>query len=439
MTVEDSDVRLCDALMGVFGSGAHDLPSIVQALNKASVPPPGAQSWTEESLLEQLRQRAQTPRKNPFPAFEHEGYDATGEPASRRSGEGAAKPQNVEDRTEYLLRYGIRNRWYCIAASSQVTDKPLGIRRLGEQLVLWRDKQGKVRAVEDRCPHRAVALSVGEVQDGVLACAYHGVQVDGYGRVVRVPALEDCPLEGRKLVRSYPVAEHYQGIWAYFGDEKHAVPSPLELPAELLSPEWSGMLHHDTWETDYRYVHDNLCDPMHGPYLHAQSYTLSGGSRTDQVAVKNTEQGFANVRVNQKRGNIDLLEFVDNKSNYYTRVEIPMPPNAGPGDLMRVIFYVTPVDQSRTQIHAWRLRKVSGWQRDLWHFLFRVRLCNFTNAVLAQDKKALLAMPPWPPVENLYQHDLGVARVRKYLRDAAQSQAREFFRDAQPEPEVVRN
>ena len=437
MTVEDSDAPLCDALMGVLGSGAHDVPGIVNGLNKANVPPPGAHRWTEELFLEQLRQRAQTPEKKPSPAIVRADYDAADEPGLRRPGDGAPTPRNVEERTEYLLRQGIRNQWYCIAASSQVSDKPLGIQRLGERLVLWRDKEGKVRALEDRCPHRGVALSVGEVQEGVLACAYHGVQVDGSGRVVRVPALADCPLEGRKLVRAYPVIEHYHAIWAYFGDEKHPAPAPLELPAELVSPEWSGMLHFDTWEAHYRYIHDNLCDPMHGPYLHAKSYTLSGGSRTDQVAVQKTEQGFANVRVSQKRGNIDLLEFVDNASTYYTRVEVPLPPTAGPGDIMRIIFYVTPIEDNRSQIHGWRLRKVSGWQRDLWHFLFKVRLRNFTNAVLEQDKRALSAMPPWPPAENLYQHDLGVVRVRKHLRDAAHSQAREFFRDARAE--VVRN
>lgn len=390
---------------------------------------PGSKSWTEELFLEQLRQRAQTPDKRPSPAIVQAEHDQTGEPVAGASGN-TTKPQNVEDRTEFLLRHGLRNMWYCIAASSQVTDRPLGVQRLGERLVLWRDLDGKVRAVEDRCPHRGVALSVGEVQEGVLVCAYHGVQVDGSGRVVRVPALSDCPLEGKKLVRPYPVVEHYQAIWAYFGDEKHAAPPPLELPAELVSPEWSGMLHYDIWESNYRHIYDNLCDPMHGPYLHAKSYTLSGGSRTDQVAVQKTEQGFATVRVSQKRGNIDLLEFVDNGSGYYTRVEVPLPPTAGPGDLMRIIFYVTPIDESRTQIHAWRLRKVSDWQRDLWHFLFRMRLRNFTNAVLEQDKKALAAIAQWPSVENLYQHDLGVVRVRKHMRDAAHAQAMELFRNA---------
>lgn len=427
MTVEDSDAHLCDALMGIFGSGAHDLPSIVQSLNKTNVaPPPGAPSWTAELLCEELRRRGQTPEKLPSAAIVHSDREGRDEPVGGRSTAVELKPQSVEERTEHLLKLGIRNKWYCIAASSEVTDKPLGIKRLGERLVLWRDDQGKVHALEDRCPHRAAALSIGEVKDGLLTCAYHGVQVDEFGIVARVPAMADCPLEGKKLVRDYPVIEQYQAIWAYFGDEKHLAPPPLELPPEIVSPEWSGMLHFDTWDAHYRYIYDNLCDPMHGPYLHTRTYTLSGGSQTDQVAVQKTEQGFATVRVSQKRGNIDLLEFVDNGSAYYTRVEVPLPPTAGPGDLMRIIFCVTPIDENHTQIHAWRLRQVSGWQRDLWHFLFKVRLRNFTNAVLAQDKMALAAMPPWPPVENLYQHDLGVARVRKYIRDAAESQAREF-------------
>ena len=147
-----------------------------------------------------------------------------------------------------------------------------------------------------------------------------------------MPALAGCPLEGKKLVRPYPVVEHYQTIWAYIGDEKHAAPPPLELPAELVSPELSGMLHHDTWEAHYLHIYDNLCDLMHGPYLLAKSYTLSSRSRTDQVAVQKTEQGFATLRVSQKRGNIDLLEFVDTGSGYYTGFEVPLPPTAGQRD-----------------------------------------------------------------------------------------------------------
>jgi hypothetical protein len=47
---------------------------------------------------------------------------------------------------------------------------------------------------------------------------------------------------------------------------------------------------------------------------------------------------------------------------------------------------------------------------------------RFTWEVLEQDRDALDQMPPWPATENLYQHDTGVARLRRYLRMEAEAQ-----------------
>jgi phenylpropionate dioxygenase-like ring-hydroxylating dioxygenase large terminal subunit len=220
------------------------------------------------------------------------------------------------------------------------------------------------------------------------------------------------------------VIEHYQAIWAYFGDGTESVPAPLDLPEELVSAEWTGVLHYDTWRGDYRYVIDNLCDPMHGPFLHGKTYTQSRGPRTDNVKVVEKPYGYEIFREGQRGVNLDWMEYVFAGSSAYARVEIPLPPNAGPGGPMGIIFYPTPVDAQHTRINVWRLRKVAGWQRDLWHFLFRTRIVTFVDAVLAQDIVALATMPPWPSAEHLYGHDAGLTRVRKHYRELARTQAR---------------
>ena len=126
----------------------------------------------------------------------------------------------AEDRVEKLLKLGLRNRWYGVAASHQVTEEPVGVTRLGERPVLWRDGDGIVRAVEDRCPHRGIALSIGSVANGNLRCRYRGVEVDKDGVVLRVPAFPDCPMVGHKMIGSFPTFEHYLMVWAYFGDDE---------------------------------------------------------------------------------------------------------------------------------------------------------------------------------------------------------------------------
>lgn len=55
----------------------------------------------------------------------------------------------------------IPNQWYVVLDSSQVKDRPVGVTRLGEKLVFWRDSTGQVSCFRDRCVHRGVELSEG--------------------------------------------------------------------------------------------------------------------------------------------------------------------------------------------------------------------------------------------------------------------------------------
>jgi phenylpropionate dioxygenase-like ring-hydroxylating dioxygenase large terminal subunit len=425
---DDTDGALAAALMEALGNGAEGLDALAQRLNEAGPALASGGRWSADVLAAELAGRAGVPPKRAIASSVAPAYDTGRARLPARPVAAGAPLMDVEARADFLLTYGLRNQWYIIAASAEIGEKPVGIQRLGESLVLWRDEAGAVHAVEDRCPHRGVALSLGEVHEGALTCAYHGVRVDEYGKVVLVPGLPGCPLEGKTLIRHYPVIEHYQAIWAWFGDEHHGAPLPLELPAELTSPEWTGVLHYDTWRGDYRYVIDNLCDPMHGPFLHGKTYTQSRGPRTDAVKVVEKDGGFEVFRAGQRGVNLDWMEFCLAGSSTYARVEIPMPPNAGPGGPMGIIFYTTPVDVAHARINVWRLRKVSGWQRDLWHLLFRARIRNFVDAVLAQDIEALATMPPWPSQEFLYGHDAGLTRARKHFREAAKAQARDWDR-----------
>jgi phenylpropionate dioxygenase-like ring-hydroxylating dioxygenase large terminal subunit len=67
----------------------------------------------------------------------------------------------------------IRNQWYVVLESTEVGAKPVGVTRLGEKMVFWRDQAGKISAAVDRCPHRGVALSVGKVLEDICS-PFHG-------------------------------------------------------------------------------------------------------------------------------------------------------------------------------------------------------------------------------------------------------------------------
>ena len=65
----------------------------------------------------------------------------------------------------------IPNQWYAILDSKEVrAGKPVGVTRMGEKLVAWRDSKGQVTVMRDLCPHRGVALSVGELKGDCIIC-----------------------------------------------------------------------------------------------------------------------------------------------------------------------------------------------------------------------------------------------------------------------------
>ena len=125
------------------------------------------------------------------------------------------------------LDKGLRGLWYPVLASWEVQSAPVGITRLGEQIVVWRNKDGQVQALEDRCPHRGARLSMGWNLGDRIACWYHGVEVAGNGEVKDVPAVDRCPLVGQQCVRSYSVHEAHGAIFLWFGVTADQLPEQL--------------------------------------------------------------------------------------------------------------------------------------------------------------------------------------------------------------------
>ena len=142
-----------------------------------------------------------------------------------------AQLQDMTERIEQRVNQGLLGQWYAVCKSVQVQPgRPHAVKALGERLVLWRDDAGKLNCVEDYCPHRGAPLSRGEVKDGLLACRYHGVAIEGSGAIARVPAMPECPLEGRKAVRSYAVTEASDAVFIYVPSVAQPTPPPLNLP-----------------------------------------------------------------------------------------------------------------------------------------------------------------------------------------------------------------
>ncbi|WP_312550310.1 Rieske (2Fe-2S) protein [Massilia sp.] len=100
-------------------------------------------------------------------------------------------------------------QWWIVALSEQLAPgKVLAAVCNGQQLALFRNSEGEAFALEDRCPHRRVPLSPGQVRPGGLQCPYHGWTFDGAsGRCTDIPNLRRDEKIPPAAVAAYPVAE----------------------------------------------------------------------------------------------------------------------------------------------------------------------------------------------------------------------------------------
>ena len=326
------------------------------------------------------------------------------------------------DEIEFRFRTGLLNLWHPVLPSWALSDQPLGITRLSQNIALWRDNDGTVHAIEDRCPHRGARLSLGWNLGDRLACWYHGVEVNGAGKVESVPAIENCSMEGQHTTRSYPVKEVKDAIFLYFSDEASPEPPDLEFPEQLASEKFGYRLCTATWKCNYRYAVDNVMDPMHGAYLHAHSHSMAFGDKTAKMRVRDTNAGLVFEKVGQRDVNFDWVE-IGFSGSIWMLLSIPYRKNAGPGGSFYIVGYVTPIDEEHCQVYFWRTRKIEGWQRDVWKFMYKTRLEGLHWDVLEQDRVVLEDLSPDAREhERLNAHDVGLTRVRRLMNGMAEQQ-----------------
>ena len=159
------------------------------------------------------------------------------------------------------------NYWYVVARSDAVKNTPLGVKLWNQNIVLFRDQQGQIQALEDRCPHRQVKLSQGQVLGNTLECLYHGWQFQGDGSYVKIPYLAEHQKLPTCSLRYYPVRDVSGFIWVFPGESHLA-----HLVEPLPIPEWEHLNYIATvsqihCQAHYSFLIENLMDMYHG-HLH---------------------------------------------------------------------------------------------------------------------------------------------------------------------------
>ena len=160
------------------------------------------------------------------------------------------------------------NYWYPVAWSRELKrGKTIGTRYAGHPIALVRPMDGSVFALEDRCAHRQVPLSKGQVEGEAVKCCYHGWAYGRSGRCIDVPYLGKGKLPNG--VKTYPCREVEGLIFVFPGDPDLAESVPLPSLARAADPAYKTRRFGERVKCHYSFMHENLMDMNH-QFMHSK-------------------------------------------------------------------------------------------------------------------------------------------------------------------------
>src|ERR1700694_4940426 len=129
----------------------------------------------------------------------------------------------------------MRRHWIPACMSEEVAEPdgpPVRVRLLGEELVAFRDSEGRLGVLDEHCPHRRASLALGRNEESGLRCLYHGWKIDVDGNVVDMPSEPRESCLARKIRhKPYPCREAGVFVWLWMG--------PGDAMREFEPPAWA--------------------------------------------------------------------------------------------------------------------------------------------------------------------------------------------------------
>jgi phenylpropionate dioxygenase-like ring-hydroxylating dioxygenase large terminal subunit len=112
---------------------------------------------------------------------------------------------------------GFHQSWFPVGLANEISDGAVvGVDFLGTRVVMYRDPAGNPVVQNAWCPHLGADLSIGQLAEGQMRCAYHHWRFDAHGRCVDIPTGDKIPPGAR--IPTYPTAEAWGLVWAFNGE-----------------------------------------------------------------------------------------------------------------------------------------------------------------------------------------------------------------------------
>lgn len=312
----------------------------------------------------------------------------------------------------------IQNQWYAVLSSKQVKkNKMIGVTRLSQKLVFWRDDANEVHCIFDQCCHRGASLCTGKLVENHVECPFHGFLYDGSGKVTRIPANgNQAPVAENYRVNAYHARDAYGLIWVWYGDYHAELP---EIPffEELKTGFTFGEIS-ETWNVHYTRAIENQLDVVHLPFVHRT--TIGRGNKTlvnGPVAKWNENRMTFYVKneLDQGQRAEKPNEVADYEKLFHLQLQMPNIWQNIIGDEVRVFAAFAPVDEENTHIY---LRFYQSFMRvPILRQLVNALSAVMNSVILHQDRRVVLTQLPkkseFKMKENLVQGDLPILEFRK--------------------------
>ena len=321
----------------------------------------------------------------------------------------------------------IPNQWYVILSSDEVKkNEVMAVRRMSQNLVVWRDANGQIGLATDKCPHRGIALSKGRVKENHLQCPFHGFEYDTSGRCTLIPANgKATPVPGHIHAASFPVAEQNGFIYLWNTPEpgtrsldeiKDLPPVPWfsDLDDDLV---WKGFTDH--WKAHYSRAIENQLDVVHVPFIHHNTigrgigpvvngpYTEINGNSISFWPFNEPDNGQQPVPPAK-------MVKPDKKTTFITFIF----PNLWENhilDSMRIVVAFAPVDETNTIFYLRTYQKMV--KIPILKEIYFALTAIFNRIVLRQDKRVVETHQPQASRlktdENLIAGDYPIILYRK--------------------------
>lgn len=286
--------------------------------------------------------------------------------------------------------------WFVVARSNEIHNNiPYKATVWGKDYVIWKTETNQYKALEDACPHKGAALSIGTVQNGNIVCPYHGYEYDGNGNLTVVPGMcfQPSPIYN---AASFLVVE--KNGWIYLNtyeapqftneNDLYLLKERIFEEPEATHPRMKPIYSEETFMTHPRIVTENSLDIMHIAFVH------TFGNRDKPAPMyedppKEISPGYWRTSYLYKSGKDSLVKrlFQINRINIKNEFVLPHTTitriTFGRGFIYTIVTAACPINERETKLF------VKSYRNFLTTRLLNGWFKSVIADTLKQDKKVI--------------------------------------------------